>query len=163
MLRPHHSVDSDHRSANWGHSELGAQSGRKNQPACVFVSFLLFLVFFIKTYCFCLLWPPYVIGHAIIFSPVVFSMYLSIGLYLSSSSFPRLISAVADWMSTILLYTWCGPSANLERRSEMCCTRLTGNAGPKNRQKFAVCAESHNSVGLYLRNEGTYRQSENTF
>ena len=28
-------------------------------------------------------------------------------------------------------YTWCGPSANLECRSEMCCMRLAGNAGPK--------------------------------
>ena len=28
MLRPHHSADSDHRSANWGHSELVTQSGR---------------------------------------------------------------------------------------------------------------------------------------
>jgi len=28
-------------------------------------------------------------------------------------------------------HTWCGPSANLECRSEMCCTRLAGNAGPK--------------------------------
>jgi len=28
-------------------------------------------------------------------------------------------------------YTWCGLSANLECRSEMCCTRLAGNAGPK--------------------------------
>ena len=37
MLRPHHSADSDHRSANWGHSELGAQSGRKNQPVCLCV------------------------------------------------------------------------------------------------------------------------------
>jgi len=26
---------------------------------------------------------------------------------------------------------WRGPSANLECRSEMCCTRLAGNAGPK--------------------------------
>ena len=43
---------------------------------------------------------------------------------------PCLISAVAEWMSTIL-DTWCGPSANLECRSEMCCTRLAGNAGPK--------------------------------
>jgi len=33
-------------------------------------------------------------------------------------------------MSTIL-YTWCGPSANLECRSERCCTRLAANAGPK--------------------------------
>ena len=26
---------------------------------------------------------------------------------------------------------WCGPSANLECRSEMCCTRLAGNTGRK--------------------------------
>ena len=26
---------------------------------------------------------------------------------------------------------WCGPSANLECRSEMCCTRLAGNIGRK--------------------------------
>jgi len=37
MLRPHHSADSDHISANWGHSDLGVQSGRKNQPACMYV------------------------------------------------------------------------------------------------------------------------------
>jgi len=34
---------------------------------------------------------------------------------------PRLISSAADWMSTM-----CGPSANLECRSEMCCTQLAG-------------------------------------
>jgi len=39
------------------------------------------------------LWPPYGIGQAIIFLPC--------GFYLSSF-FPRLISAVGDWMSTIL-------------------------------------------------------------
>jgi len=27
-------------------------------------------------------------------------------------------------------------------------------------QKIAICAPSYNFVGLYLRNEGTYRQSE---
>jgi len=42
-----------------------------------------------------LLWSPYVIGQTIIFSLCDF--YLSIFL-----SFPRLISAVGDWMSTIL-------------------------------------------------------------
>ena len=45
MLRLHHSADSDHRSANWGHSELqGAQSGRKTNRlvsfCCVQFSFL---------------------------------------------------------------------------------------------------------------------------
>jgi len=47
-----------------------------------------------------LLLPPYVIGQAIIFLPCVF--YLS--SFLSSFISPRLISAAADWMSTILLY-----------------------------------------------------------
>jgi len=51
--------------------------------------------------------------------------------------FPRLISAVADWMSTILRDTWCCPSANLECRSQMCCTRLAGNSGPKKLPKIA--------------------------
>jgi len=32
----------------------------------------------------------------------------------------------------------------------------------KNRQKFAILAPLHNFVGLYLRNWGTYWQSENT-
>ena len=54
-------------------------------------------------------------------------------------------------------HTWCGLSANLECRSEMCCTWLAGNAGP---HKIAIWAQSHNFVGLYLRNWGTYRQSE---
>jgi len=47
---------------------------------------------------------------------------------------------------------WSGLSANLECRSEMCCTRLAGNTGRKNDVKIAVCAPSHNFVGLYLCN-----------
>ena len=35
-------------------------------------------------------------------------------------------SQIFYWMSTILpLHAWCGLSANLECRSEMCCTRLS--------------------------------------
>ena len=73
------------------------------------------------------LWSPYVIGQTIIFLPCSFFLLL-----LSSSSFfiPRLISAVTDWMSTILLHMAWPYSANLECRSEMCCTRLAANAGP---------------------------------
>ena len=41
-----------------------------------------------------LLWSPYVIGHTIIFS--------SCGFFLLLSFFPRLISAVGDWMYAIL-------------------------------------------------------------
>ena len=47
-------------------------------------------------------------------------------------------------------YTWCGPNANLECRSEMCCTRLAGNAGP---QKIAIWAPSHNLLGYILATE----------
>ena len=32
-------------------------------------------------------------------------------------------------------YTWCGPSANLECRSETCCMQVAGNAGPKKSPK----------------------------
>ena len=50
--------------------------------------------------------------------------------------FPCLISAVRDWMSTILphqnFHTWCGLSANLEYRSEMYCVWLAENTGRKN-------------------------------
>jgi len=75
------------------------------------------------------LWPPCVIGQAIIFCPVVSIFLLSFFL----SFFPRLISAAADWMSTIL-HTWCGLSVNLECRSETCCARLAANTG---REKIA--------------------------
>jgi len=48
----------------------------------------------IERYCQ-FLWPPYGIGQAIIFSSCGYFFFLS-------SFFPRLISAVGDWMSTIL-------------------------------------------------------------
>jgi len=49
---------------------------KKREAACVF------------------LWPPYVMGQAIIFLPRGFFFFLLF--------FPRLISAVTDWISTIL-------------------------------------------------------------
>jgi len=81
---------------------------------------------------------------------------------LSFFFFPRLISAVGDWMTAILPHmVWhCGLSANLGCRSETCCTRLAENAGRKKLPKIAICAPSYKFVGLYLRNWGTYRQSE---
>jgi len=62
--------------------------------------------------------------------------YIFAQWFLSSIFFfiPHLISAVAYWMSTILLHmVW--PCTNLECRSEMCCTRLAGNTGRKNDAK----------------------------
>jgi len=71
-----------------------------------------------------LLWSPYVIGQTIIFLPCYF--------YLLSSFFPHLISAAADWIGCLpYFYTWRGPSANLECRSEMCCSQLAANTGCK--------------------------------
>jgi len=66
-------------------------------------------------------------------------------------------------LSSFFLFSWpnlsgrrldvCHTSTHLECRSEMCCARFAGNAGPKkNRQKLAIWAPSHNFVGLYPRN-----------
>jgi len=38
----------------------------------------------------------------------------------------------------------CGLSANLECRSEMCCTRIAENTGRKKSPKIAICEPSHN-------------------
>ena len=46
-------------------------------------------------------------------------------------------------------HKWCDLSANLDCRSETCCTRLAENAGPKKSPKIAIWAPSHNFVGLY--------------
>jgi len=63
------------------------------------------------------------------------------------SFFPRLISAVADWMSTILPHMVYGLSANLE-----CVWNVLHSACWKYRtQKIAILAPSHNFVGLYHR------------
>jgi len=56
-----------------------------------------------------------------------------VGLYLTFFSFfffPRLISSVADGYVPYF-YTWRDPSANLECRSETCCSRLAENTGRK--------------------------------
>ena len=101
-------------------------------PPCVADADIIF-----SSFLFFFLWPPYGIGQAIIFLRCGF-------FYLLSSSFPRLISAVGDWMSIILphmvevRWKWNRKveirfSANLERRSEMCCTRLA----EKRTQKIA--------------------------
>jgi len=54
--------------------------------------------------------------------------------FLLLSFFPRLISAASDWISTYFR-TWCGLSANLECRSEVCCARLAANTGRKKSPK----------------------------
>jgi len=96
------------------------------------------------------LWPSCVVDADIIFLPCGF-LYL---FYFLAYSQPSQSGCLP------YLYTWCGLSANLECRSEMCCTRLAGNTGRKMTQKVAICAPSHNFVGLNLRNKGMHRQPE---
>ena len=59
-------------------------------------------------------WSPYGIGQTIIFSSCGFFFFLL-------SFFPRLISAVAEWMSAILAHMVWRLSTNLRYRSETCC------------------------------------------
>jgi len=42
----------------------------------------------------------------------------------------------------------------------MKCAALAGNTERRDGAKMAICGPSHNFVGLYLRNQGMYRQSE---
>jgi len=90
-----------------------------------------------------LLWPPYGIGQAIIFLPC--GLVLSIFLFFLAQSQRSEIGCLPYF------HTWCGLSANLECRSEMCCTWLAENQDAKMTQKIAIWAPSHNFVGLYLR------------
>ena len=83
----------------------------------IYGTFLRFLTF---------LWPPYVIGQAI----YIFILWFLLSIFLF---FPRLISAVGDWIP--YFHTWCGLSVNLECRSDTCCARLAENTACKNRQK----------------------------
>ena len=54
--------------------------------------------------------------------------------FLSFFFFPRLFSAVGDWMLPHF-HTWCGLSANLECMSEICCMWLAENTWHKNYAK----------------------------
>ena len=62
-------------------------------------------------------------------------IFSSCGFFFLLFLFPRLISAVGHWTSTILPHMVHGLSANLECMSEMCCTRLAENTARKNDAK----------------------------
>ena len=76
-------------------------------------------------------------------------LYSSIFFYVSYFSSPNLSGLDVYHTSThgVVLY-----SANLECRSEMCCSRLAANTGRKKVAKIAIWAPYHNFDGLYLRN-----------
>jgi len=76
-------------------------------------------------------------------------------LWFLLSFFPHLISAVADWMCAIL-QTWCGLSANLGCRSEMCCTWLAEKyRTQKNCQKFGSIVQLCQVISSQLRHVST--------
>ena len=84
-----------------------------------------------------------------------FVMFLPCGFFFYLPFFfSRLISAVADWMSIPYFHTCCGLSANLGCRSEMCCARLAGNAGPKNRHLDTI-AQLCRAISSQLRHIST--------
>jgi len=102
-----------------------------------------------REFCAAYLWPPCVADADIIFLPCYF--------FLSSFFISDLISAAADWMSNILPHmAW--PCANLECRSEMCCTRLAGNTGRKNNAKnrhLRTIAQLRRVISSQLRHVST--------
>jgi len=93
--------------------------------------------------CEYLVMVAYVIGQTIIFLPCDFYILLSFFFSSPNHSGHRLEIGCLPYF-----HTRCGPSANLECMSEMCCTWLAGNTG----RKVAILAPSHNFVVLYLRN-----------
>jgi len=83
--------------------------------------------------------------------------------FLSFYLFPRLISAAADWMSTILRHMAWPYSSNLECRSETCCARLAGNAGPKQSPKshhLGTIAQICRAISSQLRHISTIGNKE---
>ena len=80
---------------------------------------------------------------------------------ISSSSFfffvPRLFSPVAYCIRLPYFHTWCGLSANLECRSQMCCMRLAENTGRKKSPKIShlctiaqLCRAISSQLRLYI-------------
>jgi len=88
--------------------------------------------------------PPYETGQAIIFWACGFRP----SVRPSSSFFPRLISAVTDWMSAVLAHM----VSNLGCRSETCYMRLAENTGPKKSRQNCHLGTIAQLDRLYLRN-----------
>jgi len=95
---------------------------------------------------YCSLWPPCVADADIIF----LSCFFLLSLFFFFFSF--LISAVGDWMSTILP-THGGAQVQIQNAGLKCaaCGSLEMQ-DPKSCQKFTIWAPLHNFVWPYLRN-----------
>ena len=75
-------------------------------------------------------------------------------IFSSIFSSPTLSGRTLDVYHTSSIVIWCGPSANLESRSEMCWKRLAGNTGPKTRH-IGTIAELCRAICSQLRNVWT--------
>ena len=105
------------------------------------------MLWYFLLYSFALLWSPYVIGQTIIFLPCSFFLLL-----LSSFFIPRLISAAAGWMSTILWHiVWPSCEFRMQVWKVLHAARCKCRTQKKS-PKIAIWAPSRNFVGLYLRN-----------
>ena len=117
------------------------------------VSHSLPAIEFCNTTAFSLLWPPYGIGQAIIFCPVISSFYL---LFFLADSQPSQIGCLPYF------YTWCGLSANLGCRSETCCMRLAENTGHKKLPKIlhlCTIAQLCRAISSQLRHVSTIKKN----
>ena len=61
----------------------------------------------------------------------IFALWFLSSIFFSSPNLSGRRLDVYHTSTQTAFYTWCGPSVNLECRSEMCCVWLAGNAGPK--------------------------------
>ena len=91
----------------------------------------------------------------------IFALWFLLSFSFFLSFFPRLISAVGDWMCLPYFHTWCGLSANLGCRSETCYTRLPENTGskksPKNRHRRTI-VQLCRAISLQLRHVSTIQK-----
>ena len=90
--------------------------------------------------------------------------------FLSSIFFYFLVSSQRPQIGCLpYFYTWRGPSANFECRSEMCCSRLAANTGRENVAKnrhLGTIAQLRRAMSSQLRHISTIGKnllSSNTF
>jgi len=91
------------------------------------------------------LWPPRIADADIIFLPCGFFLLSIFYLFLFLAWSQRSPTGCLPYF-----YTWRGLSANLECRSEMCCTRLAGNIGRKNDAKKSLSAHHRTTLSGYI-------------
>jgi len=103
-----------------------------------------------------LLWPPYVIGQAIIFLSCGFFFFLFIYFLFFAYSQPSQIGCPPYF------HTWGGRSANLGSRSETCCTWLAEITGRQKLPKIrhlSTIAQLCLTISSQLRHASTVKKN----